>query len=94
MHRNEDPKDGACREVLEEIGLELQPNDIEKLTSGFTKYFFGGKRFVIYRLVLKHKPEICLTPELNGYFWVTRGEINDYKITNEVVASLAASSTR
>lgn len=93
VHRHENSKDGACREVLEEIGLVLNPKDIQLLASGFTKYFLGGKKFVIYKVTLVNKPEIKITSELNGYFWATRDEIKNYRITNEVGVALATSAS-
>lgn len=92
VHRGEDSKVGACREVFEEVGILLKPSDLKQLTAGFTKYFFGGKKFIIYRAELIDKPKIKITPELTGYFWVARNEVRNYRITNEVDVAVAASS--
>ena len=88
VHRSEESKVGACREVFEEIGLMLLPVQLKLLTSGFVKYLFGGKKFVVYKITLKSKPKIKLDPELNGYAWVSESEIKNYRLTAVVKVAL------
>lgn len=88
VHKGEDSKVGACREVFEEVGLKILPSELKFLTEGFVKYLFGGKKFIIYKVVLDNKPIIKLDPELNGYVWVDKDKVNNYQIGKEVIDSL------
>lgn len=92
LHKGEDPKVGACREVREELGLELEPGDIEFVMDGRTNYVLGHKKYIIFRVTLKDRPNITLDSELNGYVWVKRSEFGDYKISSDIVATVAASA--
>ena len=91
VHKNEDPKVGACRELFEEISLKVKPDDLEKVTSGLTRYIIGGKRFIIYKLTLDTKPTIIIDSELTGFMWVDSREMENFKITNEVKVAQAES---
>lgn len=88
VHKDEDSKTGACREVFEEIGLKLLPSDLEYVTEGFVKYLFGGKKFIIYKVVINHSPVIKLDPELNGYVWVDKNKVGSYYISKDVIEAL------
>lgn len=88
VHLHEASKAGACREVFEEIGLALNPVDLSHLTDGFTKYLFGGKRFVIYKTRLKNKPNINHGPELTGFVWLNGSELKNYELTNAARVAL------
>jgi len=89
VHKNEDSKVGACREVFEEIGLKIAPDDIKFIKSGFTRYIFSGKKFVVFESTLKKKPEIKLDSELNGFVWVGSAIVKNYPVTDEVEVALA-----
>lgn len=93
VHECEDSKAGACREVFEEIGLTIAPNDIKFLVKGITKYVFAGKKFVVYEATHTKKPEIKLDAELNGFRWVDSAEIENYRLTNEAAVALGKGST-
>lgn len=89
VHLGEESKSGACREVLEEIGLELTPSDLKLLTSGYSKYLFGGKKFVVYETTLKDQPNIAHGTELTDVAWVRASEMKNYDLTNAVQVVLA-----
>lgn len=93
VHKGEDSKAGACREVFEEVGLSLTLGDIKFKVKGFTKYIFTGKKFVVYEATLAEKPMIKLDPELNGFQWVSMAEIKNYRLTNEVAVALGKGLT-
>ncbi len=93
MHKGEDSKVGACREVFEEVGLVLSPKDIKFLVKGFTRFIFSGKKYVIYETTLVAKPDVKLDSELNGFAWVNNEEIKSYRLTNEAMVALAKDPT-
>lgn len=93
VHKGEDSKVGACREVFEEVGLVLSPKDIKFLVKGFTRFIFSGKKYVIYETTLVAKPDVKLDSELNGFAWVNNEEIKSYRLTNEAMVALAKDPT-
>lgn len=91
VHRGEDAKVGACREVFEETHITLNPESLKFLTRGIVKYVFGGKKFVVYEASLSAKPKIAIDSELNGYVWADITETGKYSLTTVVKEALVKS---
>lgn len=88
VHRGEDTRAGACREVFEEVGLTLKPVEVKFLAKGFVRYVFGGKKFIVYGVTLSTKPKIVIDSELNDYVWVAQPEIKNYQLTSVAKVAL------
>ena len=54
VQQGEDPRFAACREVREEVGLSLQPNDLTLLT----KSQRGSCQYHVYEYRLGERPQI------------------------------------
>lgn len=91
IHRGEDIKAGACREVFEETRISLTPESLKFLKRGFVKYTFGGKKFVVYEAMFGTKPKITIDSELNGYVWVDIADTGNYPLTTVAKVALAKS---
>lgn len=87
LHRGESPKDGAVRELQEEIGLEVAPDRLQKL---YEKRVTTRRKFVYYGhffvLELPKKPK--LQPdnlEISEIGWFGLEEISREKIGGGVL---------
>ncbi|MGO0575897.1 NUDIX hydrolase [Ornithinimicrobium panacihumi] len=71
LGRGEEPTEAVRREVLEEVGLDIDPGDpvavrVDPLEQGVD---------VIFRVSLEDKPEIALATEARKARWTTRKEL-------------------
>ncbi len=54
VRRGEDPRLAACREVREEVGLNIQPDDLIPITDER----LGSRRYHLYECRLAERPQI------------------------------------
>lgn len=63
----------ACREVLEEAGIEIEPKDLKALPAKELKSHRGGKDFVVFPFVVnlekKIMPKTCYDPDHEFAIW-------------------------
>lgn len=84
LHRGEQPLDGALREVIEEVGVTLQPSDAQALHS---EPFRAKGRFWFWLFVVhvKEKPNITInTKELIAAEWIPIEELQKLIVSNEL----------
>jgi len=65
----EDPFDTMLREVVEEIGVTLDPASIEQQYAG-DEYSAHGTVYHLYTARLDERPEIVMSWEHSSYDWV------------------------
>ncbi|RUT28027.1 NUDIX domain-containing protein [Paenibacillus zeisoli] len=68
----------ACREINEETGLKLQPNQLELIIKDYEVYIPEEELKIMkdaFLLRLKRQFEVCISDEHVGYWWVHRTEV-------------------
>ena len=77
LHRGEDPREGACRELAEEVGLMVSPHDLIVLSVAptrsqgltYTGHYFGVE--------IEHAPNLKLQPhEIAEAKWVAFEQVS------------------
>jgi 8-oxo-dGTP pyrophosphatase MutT (NUDIX family) len=85
LHKGEDSKNGAIREVFEETGLTLTPEQLQPLGEGiFLQY---GLRFVFDKFFVELPRSTTLTPlraEITDITWLPLEEINNNRVEYDV----------
>ncbi len=73
----ESPKLGAIREVWEEVGIELAPDDLKIITSGKWESDNLGHFYIIFEASLSEKPRHLMLsqPEVIAAEWLPVSEI-------------------
>lgn len=90
VHRNEDPKTGAVREVLEEVGVRLHEEQLRTLTEQPMRLIHGSARInvMVYAVVLPEKPVLTLQKnEISGSAWMLPEKIK-IKETGKLLGQL------
>jgi len=71
IEAGETPEVAAIREVQEEAGIVISPNDLELLYKGLD-YSFHGVEYTLYVATIHPRPEVVLSWEHEGYEWLDR----------------------
>lgn len=92
IHRGEDPQSGALREVQEEVGLTLQPSDLQSY--GIHSVVEAGgirMRHHLYVAELNSKPKVIVAPhEIMNYIWLDVGTVAQNKRVSAIVKDALA----
>lgn len=91
LHRGENIAHGAIRELKEEIGLNVEPTQLQHL--GFSRIKVRGLRFAYDQFVvqLKQKPELqTQKAEITMAEWVPINSLNSTNSTPAVIDTIAA----
>lgn len=70
---NEQPHEATARELLEEIGLEVDAGDLELLYEGDT-FSKSGTYYYLYEYRATIRPRITISWEHSEYSWVDHAE--------------------
>ena len=92
----EDPKTCALRELLEETGVDLQPNQLKSFRD-FDNLVQSGMKFhcLAYYAKLPSKPVLKLQPyEIVEAKWIQQSEFNKFNINSSALNILEAFSSR
>ena len=73
VDNNDSHFDTVVREIFEEIGYTINPEDLKHIYTG-TEYSLSRMPISLYAAVLKSRPEITLSWEHSKYEWVSREE--------------------
>lgn len=65
--------EAMIREVEEEIGFRVTPNDVQELYSG-TNYSPNGTLYALFTTKLDKRPDITLSWEHSAYDWLEKEE--------------------
>lgn len=65
--------DATVREVMEEAGITVDPNNLTELYSG-VGYSRHGTHYVLYAVAYQERPEISMSWEHSSYEWLDRDE--------------------
>ena len=93
LHRSEEPPAGVIREVREETGIVLEPEDIQPLTIAMFRYH--GLRFRCHYFVaeLAAKPVVKLQKfEITGSQWVRTNQISPLRYGPDVTKAIGSLS--
>ncbi|MCA9332613.1 NUDIX hydrolase [Candidatus Saccharibacteria bacterium] len=91
VHKGEDSRVGACRELLEETGITIEPSQLEMI--GQASANLSGLKFTYdqYFVELRQKPEIKKQAlELTGIAWVKLESLNPGNSQPDVIETLRA----
>ena len=82
---NETAEDAACREIREELGLDLQPSDLRYITTSPNNYLYKNVPYrtmdIFYECKLTSDViKVEAVDEIKELVWVKRSEINLEKI--------------
>ncbi len=79
IHRNELPKDGAVRELMEETGIEANATDLQFIFSRKSTQKHGpGFKMHIYALTLANKPKLLKQKlEITHILWMKKRDLLD-----------------
>jgi 8-oxo-dGTP pyrophosphatase MutT (NUDIX family) len=73
IEEGESPLIAMIREVIEEAGIMLDPNDVTKLYQG-DDYSYHHTEYSLYEARLAARPDVTISWEHDSYAWVTREE--------------------
>ena len=62
------------REVEEEIGITVNPNDAIKLYEG-DEFSTRGTRYVLFTMQVQNQPDVTVSWEHSSYEWIPRAEL-------------------
>lgn len=85
LRRGEDPRAGACREVTEETGLQVQPADLRPL--GKQTHHEKGLTFTHHLFVVHVEKPVTLKRqrhEIAALQWLKLPDITDKQVSDEV----------
>lgn len=74
VEEDETPLEGAVRETMEEIGVEIAPEQLELLYRG-TNYSHHGSEYSLYLCRCEERPEIALSWEHTAFGWETPNDV-------------------
>ncbi|WP_445716837.1 NUDIX hydrolase [Flavobacterium sp.] len=82
---NETAEEAACREIREELGLDLQPSDLKYVTTSPNNYLYKNVPYrtmdIFYECALQSDLiNVAAKDEIQELVWVKRSEINLEKI--------------
>lgn len=79
-------KEIAQQEAKEELGLYVSLNDIKVAQSYTLENPKEKRKYIVFAclITLKSKPEIMLDHEHTDYAWVTREQIKDYEMLDDL----------
>ena len=82
---NETAEDAACREIREELGLDLQPSDLRYITTSPNNYLYKNVPYrtmdIFYECaLLSDRIDVAAEDEIQELVWVKRSEIDLEKI--------------
>ncbi|USB33398.1 NUDIX domain-containing protein [Paenibacillus sp. YPG26] len=69
----------VCREIYEETGLHVRPNELEQIINGYQVYIQEELLKIIkdvFILRLEKPFEVCISSEHTGYSWVHSTKVN------------------
>lgn len=100
LHRNEDPSQGAIREVLEETGLDLRFKQLEPLDDGqtvqYAKLHGLSYKYLGFSASLEKKPPVHRPQriEISKIGWLEPKDLNIKTVSKDVLAILEQWSTK
>lgn len=82
---NETAEEAACREIREELGLDLQPSDLKYITTAPNNYLYKNVPYrtmdIFYECALPSDGiKVAAEDEIQELVWVKRSEIDLEKI--------------
>lgn len=85
LHRGEDAKHGAIREVFEETGLKIKLSDLEARGTIYAKSASVSVTLHCFSLALKQSPHITLhRHEISDCMWIRPREVAKIKMSSTV----------
>ncbi len=92
VERGETPEQGALRELEEETGL--QPSGRVRLAGVTAMPLYGHEALRVMYAAPCEKGEVVLNDEHEGFRWIDARDYRDRYFSDEVIATLEASSER
>ena len=92
VERGETPEQGALRELEEETGL--QPSGPVRLAGVTAMPLYGHEALRVMYAAPCEKGEVVLNDEHEGFRWIDARDYRDRYFSDEVIATLEASSER
>ncbi len=82
----------AQQEVKEELGLEVNLGDIKVAKSYTLENPQEKRKYIVFAclITLKSKPKIVLDREHTDYAWITRAQLKDYEMLDDLPYAINA----
>ena len=77
VHRGEEPVKGAIREVLEETGLQLKPNQFKKIEKSVLSERGLKYKYTLYQVKLTSEPKLTRGHEITDIIWQPLDDLTD-----------------
>lgn len=91
LHRQENPLRGVLREVYEETGMQLKPNDVQWASRFQMKSAGISVRYEVFYARMKQRPKVVISSkEISQARWVAIERLADYRVSSATQAILDA----
>jgi 8-oxo-dGTP pyrophosphatase MutT (NUDIX family) len=89
LHKDEDPKQGAIRELLEETGIKVKVSDLNEVGQGVYDEGITKYRYYLYYVRLPKMPETKRQQfEITDVGWLEPDEISPNNSSKELISLL------
>lgn len=89
LHKNEQPENGATRELLEETGVKIAESKLKKISEGTSKKGITKYHYQLYYVRLNEKPATKKQKfEIIDIDWISIEDISSSNSSNELTSLL------